>query len=95
MSSKHPPITAGMVVRDGTEQPVGQVQEVSAETVHVHVHQDITVPLAAVAAVTDTQLVLPLHIDLIEPAAKVPSDETSTTPDPYTVEVPDPSIFLS
>ena len=43
---------------------------------------------------TRERLVLPLHIDLVETTTKVPPDDISIAPDPYTVNVPDPSIFL-
>ena len=92
MVSTRPPLAAGMAVFDETEQSVGQIQEVSEETILVRVYQDIAVPLEAV---TDNRLVLPLHIDLGETTTKSPADETGSASDPYTRNVPDPSIFLS
>ena len=94
MRSDRPRITVGMEVLDATEQSVGQVQDVTETTVRVRIQHDIAVPVEAIDAVTDKRLVLPLHIDLGQSTTTFPSDETGGAPDPYTVNVPDPSIFL-
>jgi hypothetical protein len=77
-----------MAVLDETEQSVGQVQDVSEETVLVRIHRDVAVRVEAIEAVSATHLVLPLHIDLGTTQPPPPAV------DPYTVNVPDPSIFL-
>ena len=93
MRSDRPHITVGMEVLDATEQSVGQVQDVTETTVRVRIQQDIAVPVEAIDAITDNRLVLPLHIDLGESTTTFPPADTSAAPDPYTVNVPDPSIF--